>query len=241
MIDIWQPSKLGRLTRDGVTLYCHFAFRDYVGRALMHWGRLRVLNRLDLDAGGTFRVDDERSIEILTLVLDGTVAAFVDGRGDVLLNPGDCHAISAGDGIALATWTARDGGASLLHLWLIPEEEGGEPEFGLRRDVVRTECSRAILASGFPEDDPEEVDQGRSGDPLPLKARARILHYVMPAGEQVVLSTRADRAVYVVVLEGHAEILGREAGRDCGVAITGCETVTVRALAPSTVIICDSD
>ncbi|NVN11302.1 MULTISPECIES: pirin family protein [Nguyenibacter] len=241
MIQLHHPSTLGLLTRDGVTLRCHFAFRDYAGTAPVHWGRLRVLNRIELDADAAFRLANERSVEIVTLVLDGTVVVRVDGLGDSLLQPGDCHVVSAGDGIGLATWQAGGAPAALLQLWLLPEEEGGEPEIGLRRDADRSGHEHILLASGFPEDDPEETDQGRSGDPLPLKARARVLRIALPAGGQAVISTRADRSVYALVVAGRVDILGRDADVGCGAAVTGCETVIVRALEPSHLVVCDSD
>ncbi|GBQ27723.1 hypothetical protein HLH34_00220 [Gluconacetobacter azotocaptans] len=241
MIKVRQPSELGHLVQQSIKLDCHFAFRAYAGTASLHWGRLRVLNRIELEADAAFRLDHESAVEIVTLVLDGMVVALVDGLGDSLLNPGDCHVVSAGDGVALATWKTGGAPASLLQLWLLPEEEGGTPEIGLRREGDRFGHQHALLASGFPTDDPEEVDQGRSGDPLPLKARARVLRLALPAGGQAVIPTYADRCVYVLVAAGHVEILGHDAGAGCGIAITGCETVVAHALEPSTLVVCDSD
>ncbi|MFS3137341.1 pirin family protein [Gluconacetobacter sacchari] len=241
MIKVRHPSELGHLVQDRVKLDCHFAFRDYVHSAPLHWGRLRVLNRIELEADAAFRLDHESAVEIVTLVLDGMVVAMVDGLGDSLLKPGDCHVISAGDGVALATWKAGGAPASLLQLWLLPEEEGGEPEIGLRRKGDRSGHQHALLASGFPADDPEETDQGRSGDPLPLKARARVLRVMLPTGGQAVIPTYADRCVYALVAAGRVEILGHDADAGCGVAVTGFETILVHALEPSTLIVCDSD
>lgn len=241
MIMVRQPSGLGHLVQDGVKLECHFAFRDYAHLAPSHWGRLRVLNRIELEADAAFRLDHENAVEIVTLVLDGMVVAMVDGLSDSLLKPGDCHVISAGDGVALATWKTGGAPASLLQLWVLPEEEGGAPEIGLRRNRDCFGHQHALLASGFPADDPEETDQGRSGDPLPLKARARVLRLTLPAGEQAVVPTYADRCVYALVAEGRVEILGHDADVGCGIAITGCETVIVHALEPSTLVVCDSD
>ncbi|GAJ30773.1 pirin family protein [Acidomonas methanolica] len=241
MITVRHPSELGHLVQDGVDLDCHFAFRDYVDRAPLHWGRLRVLNRIELEADAAFRLDDERAVEIMTLVWNGMVMATVDGLGDSLLKPGDCHVVSAGAGVSRATWKAGNTPASLLQLWLIPEEEGGEPEIGLCRAGKSFGLAHVLLASGFPEDDPEEVDQVSSRDPLPLKTRARVLRLELPIGGQAVLPTYADRCVYALVVAGRVEILGHNADEGCGVAITGCETVIVHALAPSTLIVCDSD
>jgi quercetin 2,3-dioxygenase len=241
MITVQHPSELGHLIEHGVKLDCHFAFRDYVGLTPTHWGRLRVLNRIELEADAAFGLDHESAVEIVTLVLGGMVVAMVDGPGDSLLKPGDCHVVSAGKGVSLATWKARGAPASLLQLWLIPEEEGGEPEIGLRRDGDRFGHEHVLLASGFPEDDPEEADQGRSGDPLPLKARARVLRLTLPAGGQAVIPTYADRCVYALVASGQVEILGHDAGAGCGVAIRGCTRVVVHALEPSTLVVCDSD
>ncbi|MCQ9156296.1 pirin family protein [Acidomonas methanolica] len=241
MITVRHPSDLGHLVQSGVELDCHFAFRDYVDRAPLHWGRLRVLNRIELEADAAFRLDDERAVEIMTLVWNGMVMATVDGLGGSLLKPGDCHVLSAGGGISRATWKTGEAPASLLQLWLIPEEDGGKPEIGLRRAGKRFGLAHVLLASGFPEDDPEEVDQVSSRDPLPLKARARVLRFTLPIGGQAVIPTYADRCVYALVVAGQVEILGHDAEAGCGVAITGCETVIVHALAPSTLIVCDSD
>ncbi|GBQ21999.1 pirin-related protein [Gluconacetobacter sacchari DSM 12717] len=241
MITVRHPSELGHLVQEGVKLDCHFAFRDYVHSAPVHWGRLRVLNRIELEADAAFRLDHESAMEIVTLVLEGAVVAMADDLGDSLLKPGDCHVVSTGDGVALATWKTGGAPASLLQLWLLPEEDGGAPEIGLRRNGDRFGHQHALLASGFPADDPEETDQGRSGDPLPLKARARVLRLTLPVGGQAVVPTYADRCVYALVVAGRVEILGHDADVGCGIAITGCETVTVHALEPSTLVVCDSD
>ncbi|GAA4487313.1 pirin family protein [Gluconacetobacter asukensis] len=241
MIKVRHLSELGHLAQDGVKLDCHFAFRNYVYPAPSHWGRLRVLNRIELEADAAFRLDHESAVEIVTLVLDGMVVALVDGLGDSLLKPGDCHVVSAGDGVAMATWKTGGAPASLLQLWLLPEEEGGAPEIGLRRIGDRFGHQHALLASGFPADDPEETDQGRSGDPLPLKARARVIRLTLPAGGQAVVPTYADRCVYALVAAGRVEILGHDADAGCGIAVTGFETIIVHALEPSTLIVCDSD
>ncbi len=241
MITVRPPSGLGHLIEQGVKLDCHFAFRDYAGMAPTHWGRLRVLNRIELEADAAFRLDHERAVEIVTLVLDGMVVAMVDDLGDSLLKSGDCHVVSAGEGVSLATWKTGGAPASCLQLWLIPEEEGGKPEIGLRRDGDRFGHEHVLLASGFPEDDPEEADQGRSGDPLPLKARARVFRLTLPAGGQAVIPTYADRCVYALVAAGRVEIHGLDAGAGCGVAITGCASVVVHAFEPSTLVVCDSD
>lgn len=240
-ITVRHPSEFGRLFQNSSTLDCHFAFRDYADLAPTHWGRLRVLNRVTLAPHAVFALGHESSVEIMTFVLEGSVIAQVAGQDNSTLMAEDCHIISAGTGVVSATWTAEDVPTALMQFWLLPEEEGGEPETGLRREDHHNASTLIILASGFPEDDPEDKDEGKSGNPLPLKTCARLMRLTLLADADAAISTYPSRSIYILVIEGEVEILGEKAGSGCGVALTGYDMLTIRAFQPSKLIICDSD
>ena len=86
------------------------------------------------------------------------------------------------------------------------------------------------LASGFDED----------GDALKINAAARVMGATLAAGERAELGLDPARHVYLVATKGTIEVNGVRAEPRDGVAITGEEKVTIRALDDAEIVLVDA-
>jgi redox-sensitive bicupin YhaK (pirin superfamily) len=86
------------------------------------------------------------------------------------------------------------------------------------------------LASGF------ESDAGA----LKINAAARVMGATLKAGEEAELKLDPSRHVYLVGVNGAIELNGVRAEPRDGVAITGEEKVTIRALEDAEIVLVDA-
>lgn len=207
-IRIRRAGSLGTARADGITLRCHFAFADDRDDEHCHEGRLRAVNVGTLPAYGRYRIGPEADVDILTWVHSGTISVQASGFPAETVGCGGYVVNRAGTGCASLAWSSGEEAASFVQFWFLPDVEGVSPaqethdSFG-----VRESQGFRIVASGFPEDDPEDdVDVPAGDEPLTLTARARLLYARLPAGEGAAYQTTRGRDLYMLVVSGQARI-----------------------------------
>ncbi|NPC90588.1 hypothetical protein HNH97_17085, partial [Gluconacetobacter entanii] len=190
MIEIRRAATFGCLTDAGVTLRCHFAFRTCADAGRVHWGRLRVVNVATMEAGATFALGAEENTEILTWTGARVLHFTGPGFAPATLPPGSVQALGTGDGVNGLAWRAGAQGGGFVQFWFLPDDEGGNPEAEVREACPAQEDGGfRILASGFPEDDPEEEADITDGAPLTIRASSRLLDATLRAGEGAAYAT----------------------------------------------------
>ncbi|NHO33100.1 pirin family protein [Acetobacter fallax] len=241
MIAVRRQSSLGEVQDQGVTLRCHFPFRSYVDPMHGCCGRLRVLNTGTLTAGMTYAVGPESGMEILTWLRDGSLSTSVAGFPGDTLSAGGLHAVSTGDGVSRLEWVAGTGEAFFLQFWLLPDDGGGEPSQEVRSEFPALEKgSFRILASGFPEDDPEELAEITDGSPVTIRSRSRLLDAHILAREGARYDTTPGRALYLTVVSGGASVGDAMLAAGDAVAVTGKSSITVLATENTVVLLVDT-
>ncbi|MBE7619365.1 pirin family protein [Gluconacetobacter entanii] len=240
MIEIRRAATFGCLTDAGVTLRCHFAFRTCADAGRVHWGRLRVVNVATMEAGATFALGAEENTEILTWT--GARALHFTGPGfaPATLPPGSLQALGTGDGVNGLAWRAGAQGGGFVQFWFLPDDEGGNPEAEVREACPAQEDGGfRILASGFPEDDPEEEADITDGAPLTIRASSRLLDATLRAGEGAAYATVPGRALYLLVVSGQVAVDGQVLGAGDAAAISACTSLEVTAREVAYVMLAD--
>jgi redox-sensitive bicupin YhaK (pirin superfamily) len=87
-----------------------------------------------------------------------------------------------------------------------------------------------IVASGQPDKDKA----------LPIRSDARVLAATLPAGETVTYEAAPWRHQYLVATGGRIRVNGQAANARDGVAITGEEAITVKALEDCELVMVDA-
>ncbi|KAB8122418.1 hypothetical protein D3W54_14590 [Komagataeibacter medellinensis] len=239
MMDIRRAATLGTAHSDGLELRCHFAFADYTDPAHVHEGRLRAVNLGMLGAGETYRLGQEASVDIVTWVQAGSLSAQMDGCEPEQLGAGGVHLASTGNGCAAVQWCAGPQGASIIQFWLLADIEGTTPAQETRAGLPGGDGGFVLLASGFPEDDPEESGAVADGAPVALSARARLAHAAIPAGEGAAYSTCNGRDLYLVVVSGSIGIGAAVLEHGDAAALAEVTDLTIIARADAVVLLVD--
>ena len=240
MITIRRADTLGSAHSDTLILRCHFAFSDYQDPAYTHDGRLRVLNLGTLKPVQVYHLGPEANVDILTWLSAGGLVSNADGFEQEKVGQGGLHLLSTGIGCKRLEWSAGPEGATFIQFWFMADVEGVSPAQEVRASFPQLEDGGfRILASGFPEDDPEEEGQITDGAPVTLTARARLLHAIIPAAEGAAYSATLGRDLYLLVVSGIVTIDGYVLHCGDAAAITDQQDIVVIAQEKAELLLVD--
>jgi quercetin 2,3-dioxygenase len=139
--------------------------------------------------------------------------------------------MSAGTGVRHAEYNLEDEQTTLFQIWVLTDKRGAEPSWGAKKFPKDDRAGGFVtLASGF----------GADADALKINAAARVMGATLKAGEEAELQLDPNRHVYLVAVGGGIEVNGQRAEPRDGVAVTGEETVTIRAVDDAEVVLVDA-
>lgn len=212
----------------------HFSFADYHDPARMGWGAIRVWNDDEIAAGSGFPPHAHQDMEIITYVRTGAITHedSMGNRGRT--GAGDVQVMSAGAGVRHAEHNLEDETTTLFQIWIEPRERGGAPDWGAKPFPKGDRSGRFVtLASGFDGDLAEGA--------LPIRADARVLGATVKAGESIAHEVGDGRHAYLVPATGRIEIDGAVFEARDGIALSGGQTVAIRAIEDSEIVLVDAE
>ena len=191
----------GRTRKGWADAFHTFSFGEFKDPKRMGFARLRVLNEDMIVPGAGFAPHDHADMDILTLVLSGRIR-HEDSLGNVAeIAPGEMQLMQAGSGVTHSEMNAsNDEPAHVLQIWLIPDQAGGTPSY------QSAPLMDGLLAS-------------RTG-PLTLGSDTRITLVHPKDGEATLVEVTPDRAVYVHLVEGFAQMEGERLVAGDGLQLT---------------------
>jgi hypothetical protein len=230
MIDIRPFRSLGHANHGWLDARHHFSFANYYEPARMGWGAIRVWNDDEIAARSGFPPHPHSDMEIITYVREGAIT-HEDSLGNKgRTEAGDVQVMSAGTGVRHAEYNREDERTTLFQIWVETDKRGAQPSWGAKRFPKDGRAGAFVtLASGFDEE-----------DALKINAAARVLGATLGAGQQAELQLDPSRHAYLVAVGGAVEVNGVRAEPRDGVAITGEERVTVRALDDAEIVLVDA-
>ncbi|HSG33699.1 MAG TPA: pirin family protein [Sphingomonadaceae bacterium] len=231
MIDIRPFDGLAHRDHGWLDTRYHFSFSDYQDASRMGWGKLRVWNDDKIASKSGFPPHPHESMEIITFVRSGAIT-HRDSLGNTgRTGAGDVQVMSAGNGVVHSEFNLENEETTLFQLWIIPDQRGGEPSWGMREFPRGDRAGTwVILASGEPEAD----------DSLPIRSDARVMAATVKAGDSLSYEADTWRHLYLVPASGRIRVNGKEANSRDGVAITGEATVTVEAIEDAELVLVDA-
>jgi redox-sensitive bicupin YhaK (pirin superfamily) len=197
MVRIDRQDQRYHFRNDWLSAYWHFSFDHYYDPARVSFGPLRVFNDDTVRPRHGFPMHPHREMEIVTVVLAGTLE-HEDNQGNrSVLDAGEVQVMSAGTGIVHAERNPSPTvPLHLLQLWLTPERRGGRPRWqqaAFPHDARRGPM--VALASG----------QGRAGA-LPIGQAATIYRIKLGPGEALTHDLAPGRRAYLFVIGGGAGV-----------------------------------
>ncbi|HEX8308090.1 MAG TPA: pirin family protein [Allosphingosinicella sp.] len=231
MIDIRPFSTLGHADHGWLDARHHFSFADYYDPRRTEWGAIRVWNDDEIAARSGFPPHPHSDMEIVTYVREGAIT-HQDSMGNKgRTAAGDVQVMSAGTGVRHAEYNLEDEKTTLFQIWIQTDKRGAEPGWGARQFPKDDRAGNFVtLASGFAEDE----------DALKINAAARVLGATLKAGETAELTLDPSRHVYLVAVGGAVEVNGRRAEPRDGIAVTGEERLTIRAVDEAEIVLVDA-
>ena len=231
MIDIRPFATLGHADHGWLNARHHFSFADYHDPSRMGWGAIRVWNDDEIAARSGFPPHPHSDMEIITYVRTGAITHQDSLGNQGRTGAGDVQVMSAGTGVRHAEYNLEDEATTLFQIWVMTDKSGAEPSWGAMQFPKEERAGSFVtLASGLEED----------GDALKINAAARVMGATLKAGESAELTLDPSRHVYLVAVNGAVEVNGVRAEPRDGVAITGEERVTIRAVEEAEIVLVDA-
>ena len=232
MIEHRPFDSLGKANHGWLDANHHFSFAGYHDPSRVNWGALRVWNDDRIAPKSGFPTHPHNDMEIITYVRTGAITHRDSMGNEGRTEAGDVQVMSAGRGVAHSEFNLEDEETTLFQIWIIPEQRGGDPDWGARQFPKGDRAGQFVpLASGVANDD----------DALPIRTDARVLGATVKAGESVTYTPRtADRHLYLVPATGSIRVGNIEAHARDGIAITKEDSITITALEDSELVLVDA-
>jgi redox-sensitive bicupin YhaK (pirin superfamily) len=194
-----------------------FSFGDWHNPSRMGWGSLRVLNDDIISPGKGFGMHPHREMEIITIMLRGSLAHEDSAGNKGVLAPGDVQHMSAGTGIRHSEFNASDSEeAHLLQLWILPKSIGGKPSYAQRTIPLARNTFVPLVT-------PDGADET-----LRIGADARIMRAMLDAGTRI--SRSSAQHTYLYVIAGRIDINGRQLADGDAAAFSPDENIHLGAI-----------
>ncbi|MAK62842.1 MAG: hypothetical protein CMK09_17880 [Ponticaulis sp.] len=230
MIDVRRFQSLGRFENDWLNARHHFSFSEYYDPERMGHGALRVWNDDTIKAGTGFPPHPHDNMEIITYVRKGAISHKDSLGNSGRTEAGDVQVMSAGTGIRHSEVNLEDEDTTLFQIWILPAERGGQPDWGQRKFPKSDRANVwTVLASGDAAD-----------EALPIRQDAKVLGTTLQAGHELSLETKAGRYGYLVLATGAVEIGDVTLNARDAIAITGPETLTLKATDDAELVLVDT-
>lgn len=230
MIALRPAGERGHARLDWLDSYHSFSFADYYDPRFMGVSNLRVINDDLIAPAGGFPMHGHKDMEIVTYVLEGSLAHRDSmGNGSAIV-AGDVQYMSAGAGVKHSEYNAsRSEPVRLLQIWLLPNRLGVQPSYAQRQWPVDEKRGRLALIVS---------PDGREGS-IATRQDALLYASLLKTGEMVALALEAGRTAYVQIARGRAEVNGIAMEEGDGASLTDEESVRIAGIDEAEILLFD--
>jgi quercetin 2,3-dioxygenase len=216
MFTVRKADDRGHFDHGWLNTYHTFSFADYHDPDFMGFRTLRVINEDRVQANNGFGTHAHRDMEIISYVLEGTIAHRDSMGNGSIIRPGEVQRMSAGSGV---THSEKNPGNELVHfyqIWLLPDRRGITPSYEQKRfdDEERRGRFRVVASP-----------DGRDGSVT--MHQDVLLQTALLDGKPVTYTFAPDRYGWLQVARGEVKVAGQTLVAGDGMAISGEESVTV--------------
>ncbi len=230
MIRVRRSGDRGHFDHGWLDTFHTFSFGRYYDPRNMGFRALRVINEDWIAAGQGFGTHSHNDMEIVTLVLEGSLAHRDSLGSGGVLGPGELQRMTAGTGISHSEFNASDAEpVHLYQIWLLPERDGLKPSYEQKAFPEAERRNRLRLVAS---------PLGEEGA-LTIRQDSRIFLASIDAGKEVGREFGPDRHGWVQVLRGETSVNGNRLAAGDGAAVSEESVLTIRAEGPAEVLVFD--
>lgn len=207
-----------------------FSFAGYYDPEHTGFRTLRVLNDDRVAPGGGFGEHPHADMEIITLVLDGSLEHRDSTGGASVITPGVVQRMSAGKGIRHSEFNAsKTEPLHLLQIWIEPDTKGIEPAYEEKSfEPSAWENRLGLIAS----------PDGGNGSTT-IRQDARVYATRLSPGSSVEYRPDENRYLWIHVATGRARLNGIDVSAGDGAAVSGEPSVRLEGEEDSLVLVFD--
>ena len=217
MITIRRAEARGHADHGWLNTYHTFSFADYYDPEHMGFRSLRVINEDRVKPGVGFGTHAHRDMEIVSYVLEGTLAHRDSMGTGSLIKPGEVQRMSAGTGVTHSEMNPSDDeGVHFLQIWILPERRGITPGYEQKKfeDDERRGKLRLVASR-----------DGREGS-VTIHQDAAIYNSILDGGS-VSYDFAPNRYGWLQVVRGNVTLNGQALNTSDGAAIANESSITI--------------
>lgn len=199
MIQIRRSEERGHANHGWLDTYHTFSFADYYDPKFIGFRSLRVLNEDRVAPGAGFGMHGHRDMEILTYVLEGSLAHQDSMGHQQALGPNEIQCMSAGTGVRHSEFNAsKSDRLHFLQIWIEPATTGTKPSYEqIRFDPKEKKNKLKLLAGPMNTNGASRVNQD-----------AHVFIAELAMGTEILYSLAPNRAAWVHVVRGQVTVKG---------------------------------
>jgi quercetin 2,3-dioxygenase len=215
-----KASTRGHANFGWLNTYYSFSFANYYNPEKMHFGKLRVLNDDTVAPGMGFGTHPHDNMEIITLVMEGTLEHKDSMGNQGVINAGEIQVMSAGTGITHSEFNnSKDEQLKLFQIWVYPNKRNVEPRY----DQIKLN----------PADRNNKLQQVVSPHPgkegVWIYQDATFFLGNFDEGLDVSFSLqKKNNGVYIFIIEGRADVEGQILDRRDGYGISETDAINIK-------------
>ena len=230
MITVRRAEERGHFNFGWLDTYHTFSFSDYYDPRFMGFRSLRVINEDRVAPGRGFPTHPHRDMEIITYILEGSLAHRDSmGTGSVI-RPGEVQRMSAGTGVTHSERNnSEDETTHLLQIWIMPGALGIKPGYEQKAFSEEEKRGRLRLVA---------APDGAEGS-VTIHQDARLYATLLDSGQEVMRTLAPNRHAWAQVARGSVELNGQRMQQGDGAAISGESRITLVGIEPAEVLLFD--
>ena len=220
-IVIHKANSRGHVNHGWLEAYHSFSFGNYHNPQKTHFGVLRVLNDDYIAGGKGFGTHPHDNMEIITIPLEGALEHRDDMGNTKVIESGNVQVMSAGTGVYHSEYNAnQDKPVKLLQIWLFPNQKEVLPRYDqISTRELETKNQLYQVLSPNPEDGGVWIHQD---------AWFSLGRFDKEVEEIYKLKTN-ENGVYVLLIEGEANIEGNKLSKRDAIGIWDTDTLNIKA------------
>ena len=210
--------------------YHTFSFADYFDPKHTAFRTLRVINEDWVQPGQGFGTHPHRDMEIITVILEGTLA-HNDSMGNTsTIHPGEIQRMSAGTGVTHSEFNASDKEkVHLLQIWILPEKKGLAPSYEQKNFPAEEKKNNLKLVAS---------KSGAKGS-VTIHQDAELFDCDLESKKEVAYTLKKGRGAWVQVKSGRLNLNGLSLHEGDGASVENESRLQIQAEKNSSFLLFD--
>lgn len=232
MIQVRKSEERGHVNHGWLNTYHTFSFADYYDPKFMGFRALRVINEDRVAQGQGFGMHGHRDMEILTYVLQGSLAHKDSLGHQEVLGPNEIQRMSAGTGVRHSEFNpSSTEPLHLFQIWIEPAMTGTQPGYEQIRFDPKEKKNKLKRLAG---------PEGANGAAR-INQDAQMFVAELAQGAEIPYSLGPKRAAWVHVVRGGVALNGIQLNTGDAAAVSGEDKLALTGVGsePSEILLFD--